>query len=227
MTDKTCVLFDCDGTLVDSEILCCEAYVLLFAQYGIALTLTDAIRDFKGVKLNDIFDRMREQHGLRQRADILEAEYRAHVARLFDERLVAIEGVRELLQRIVVPMAVVSNGPVSKMEHSLGLTSLLPFFAQRLFSGYDVQRWKPDPAVIHHAAAQLGVPVAQCILVEDSVSGVQAGIAAGMPVFYYCADAHNPPIDHPLVTRFDDMGQLPALWRARGWALTGAPEVLV
>ncbi|NDL65612.1 6-phosphogluconate phosphatase [Acerihabitans arboris] len=220
MTDKTCVLFDCDGTLVDSEILCCEAYVLLFAQYGIAVTLTEAIKNFKGVKLNEIFDRMKERHGLSRRADILEAEYRAHVARLFDERLVPIDGVHELLRLITVPVAVVSNGPVSKMEHSLGLTALLPFFAHHLYSGYDVQRWKPDPAVIYHAAAQLRLPVEQCILVEDSVSGAQAGIAAGIPVFYYCADPHNPPIVHPLVTRFDDMGQLPGLWCKQGWMLT-------
>lgn len=221
MTDITCILFDCDGTLVDSEILCCEAYVLLFAKYDISLALADVIKQFKGVKLYEIIDRVQQQYGLRQQVEILETEYRTLVARLFDERLVPIDGVRELLRQIIVPVAVVSNGPVSKMEHSLGLTDLLSFFGRRLFSGYDVQRWKPDPAVIYHAAAELRVPVEQCILVEDSVSGTQAGIAAGIPVFYYCADPHNPPIDHPLVIRFDDMSKLPGLWRERGWALTG------
>ncbi len=227
MTSISCILFDCDGTLVDSEILCCEAYVIVFGRYGIPLTLEQAVREFKGIKLYEIIDRMRTEHGLRQQVETLEAEYRAEVARLFDERLVPIDGVRELLQQIAVPMGVVSNGPVSKMQHSLGLAELLPFFQDHLFSAYDVQRWKPDPAVIYHAVGQLQVPVEQCILVEDSTAGAQAGIAAGIPVFYYCADPHNPPIEHPLVTRFDHMAQLPALWRERGWALTrSAGELL-
>lgn len=220
MTDIACVLFDCDGTLVDSEILCCEAYVILFGKYGISLTLEQAIKEFKGVKIYEILDRMKNERGLRQPVEILEAGYRAEVARLFDERLAPIDGVRQLLQSIIVPMAVVSNGPVSKMQHSLGLTQLLPYLHNHLYSGYDVQRWKPDPAVIYHAAAELDIAVERCILVEDSVSGTHAGIAAGIPVFYYCADPHNPPIDHPLVTRFDHMGQLSELWDQRGWTLT-------
>ncbi len=227
MTGISCVLFDCDGTLVDSEILCCEAYVILFARYGIPITLEQVIREFKGVKLYDIIDRVKQRHVLEQRVDILEAEYRAEVARLFDERLVPIEGIQELLQQIIVPLAVVSNGPVSKMQHSLGLTELLSFFKDRLYSGYDLHRWKPDPAIIYHAAAELQVPVNQCILVEDSAAGTQAGIAAGIPVFYYCADPFNPPIEHPLVTRFDNMSQLPTLWHDRGWILTRTPAPLI
>ena len=73
---------------------------------------------------------------------------------------------------------------------------------------------------MYHAAQQMGVPVEHCILVDDSEAGARAGIAAGIPVFYYCADAHNPTIDHPLVTVFTDMAQLPALWQERGWQLT-------
>ncbi|TCV95424.1 6-phosphogluconate phosphatase [Biostraticola tofi] len=216
----SCILFDCDGTLVDSEILCCEAYVVVAANYGISLSLDRVTKDFKGVKLYDIFASLREHHGLQQDVALLEAEYRREVARLFDERLVAIEGVQQLMEQITVPVAVVSNGPVSKMEHSLGLTRLRSFFGDKLYSGYDIRRWKPDPALIHHAAEQLALPVEQCILVEDSVSGTQAGIAAGIPVFYYCADPHNLRIDHPLVTHFDHMAQLPDLWRQKGWQLT-------
>ncbi|MNH32988.1 6-phosphogluconate phosphatase [compost metagenome] len=64
------------------------------------------------------------------------------------------------------------------------------------------------------------VPIERCILVDDSAAGAQAGIAAGIPVFYFCADPHNPPIESPLVTPFNDLAQLPALWRERGWRLT-------
>ncbi|WP_446030586.1 HAD-IA family hydrolase, partial [Lelliottia amnigena] len=86
--------------------------------------------------------------------------------------------------------------------------------------GYDIQRWKPDPALMFHAAKAMNVNVENCILVDDSSAGAQSGIDAGMEVFYFCADPHNKPIDHPKVTTFTDLAQLPELWKARGWKIT-------
>ncbi len=221
MTQVECVLFDCDGTLVDSEVLCCEAYVNLFAMYGVTYSLEYCLKEFKGKLLYITFERVSKEHGLTESFEELERLYRLEIARLFDLRLRdPIEGVKPLLESITVPMAVVSNGPVSKMQHSLGLTEILPFFGEHLYSGFDIQRWKPDPALLVHAAEKLNIPLEHCILVEDSESGSKAGIAAGIPVFYYCADPHNPPIHHPLVTTFHHMSELPALWQARGWNIT-------
>jgi beta-phosphoglucomutase-like phosphatase (HAD superfamily) len=70
-----------------------------------------------------------------------------------------------------------------------------------LYSGYDIQRWKPDPALMFHAAKAMNVNVENCILVDDSSAGAQSGIAAGMEVFYFCADPHNQ-IDHPKVNLY-------------------------
>lgn len=220
MSSIECVLFDCDGTLVDSEVICCQAYVNIFIPYGLQLSLEEVIKTYKGVKLYDIIDRISAQHGLTVVPETLEKHFRAEVARLFDASLQPIDGIPQLLASIQLPMAVVSNGPVSKMEHSLGLTGLRDHFGEHLYSGYDLKKWKPDPAVIYHAAQQMNIPVANCILVEDSLSGTQAGISAGIPVFYYCADPHNPPIDHPLVTPFHDMFELPRLWQEKGWHIT-------
>ncbi|OVZ93768.1 6-phosphogluconate phosphatase [Yersinia frederiksenii] len=220
MSQIECVMFDCDGTLVDSEVLCCQAYVVMFAHYDIHLSLEEVIKRFKGVKLNEIVALVSQENGLDEPIDALEKLYRAEVARLFDAELQPITGAKALLEQITLPVCVVSNGPVSKMQHSLGLTGLLPFFEERLYSGYDIQRWKPDPALIYHAAEEMHIAAECCILVEDSAAGTHAGIAAGIPVFYYCADPHNQPIHHPLVTMFDDMRQLPELWRARGWHIT-------
>ncbi|MFA3763103.1 6-phosphogluconate phosphatase [Yersinia sp. 2544 StPb PI] len=220
MNNIECVMFDCDGTLVDSEVLCCRAYVVMFAHYGIHLSLEEVIKRFKGVKLNEIVALVSKENGLDESIATLEKLYRAEVARLFDAELQPIAGAKALLEQITLPVCVVSNGPVSKMQHSLGLTGLLSFFDTRLYSGYDIQRWKPDPALIYHAAKEMQVAAEHCILVEDSAAGTHAGIAAGIPVFYYCADPHNQPIHHPLVTMFDDMQQLPDLWRERGWQIT-------
>jgi len=214
------VFFDCDGTLVDSELLCTQAYVNTFALYGISCLLQEMFEKYKGVQLYDIIRDVAETHHVSLPQAAFETDYRAEVARLFDESLTPIPGAKALVEKITVPMCVVSNGTVKKMQHSLGLTGMLPWFNQRLFSGYDISRWKPDPGLMYHAAEQMQVPVERCILVDDSEAGARAGIAAGIPVFYYCADAHNPDIDHPLVTRFTEMSELPALWQARGWQLT-------
>ncbi|CAI0850003.1 MULTISPECIES: 6-phosphogluconate phosphatase [Serratia] len=220
MNQVECVLFDCDGTLVDSEVLCSKAYVHMFAHYGIELALEEVFKKYKGIKLYEIIERVNTEQGVNLPASDLEPIFRQEVARLFDAELQPIAGARELLAQMTAPMCTVSNGPVSKMQHSLGLTDMLSYFDDRLFSGYDIQRWKPDPAIVFHAAQQMQVPVERCILVDDSVAGAQAGIAAGIPVFYFCADPHNQPIDHPLVTTFEDLAQLPALWQQRGWQLT-------
>lgn len=214
-----CIFFDCDGTLVDSEVICTQSYVNTFARYGIELSLQQMFEQYKGVKLYDIIHDVTAQHQVTLPLAEVESAYRAEVARLFDLDLQPIAGARALVERVKVPMCVVSNGTVKKMEHSLGLTGMLPYLSGRLYSGYDINHWKPDPELMYHAAEQMQVPIEKCILVDDSEAGARAGIAAGIPVFYYCADAHNPVIDHPLVTRFDDMAQLPALWRARGWDL--------
>ncbi|MFV8986560.1 6-phosphogluconate phosphatase [Serratia fonticola] len=220
MNQVECVLFDCDGTLVDSEVLCSKAYVHMFAHYGIELALEEVFKKYKGIKLYEIIELVNAEQGVNLPASDLEPIFRQEVARLFDAELQPIAGARELLAQMTAPMCTVSNGPVSKMQHSLGLTDMLSYFDDRLFSGYDIQRWKPDPAIVFHAAQQMQVPVERCILVDDSVAGAQAGIAAGIPVFYFCADPHNQPIDHPLVTTFEDLAQLPALWQQRGWQLT-------
>ena len=194
MTQPEAVFFDCDGTLVDSEVICSRAYVHMFQEFGITLDLAEIFKRFKGVKLYEIIDTINAEYGVNLQKATLEPIYRAEVARLFDSELEVIPGAQALLDAVSVPMCVVSNGPVSKMQHSLGRTGLLRHFTDRLYSGYDIQRWKPDPALMFHAA--------------------------GMEVFYFCADPHNQPIDHPKVTTFTDLAELPALWQARGWNIT-------
>ncbi|ASO61532.1 6-phosphogluconate phosphatase [Salmonella enterica] len=220
MSQIEAVFFDCDGTLVDSEVICSRAYVAMFRQFGITLELTEVFRRFKGIKLYEIIDTISKEHGVALAKAELELVYRAEVARLFDSELEAIAGANTLLKSIKTPMCVVSNGPVSKMQHSLGKLGMLHHFPDLLFSGYDIQRWKPDPALMFHAANAMNVNVEQCILVDDSSAGAQSGIAAGMEVFYFCADPHNKPIVHPKVTTFTDLAQLQGLWKARGWNIT-------
>ena len=220
MSGVEAVFFDCDGTLVDSEVICSRAYVHMFKTFGITLDLEDIFKRFKGVKLYEIIDIINEEHGTKLAKSDLEPVYRAEVARLFDSELEVIDGAGALIDAVNIPMCIVSNGPVSKMQHSLGKLGMLHHFPDKLFSGYDIQRWKPDPALMYHAAKAINVNVENCILVDDSAAGAQSGIDAGMEVFYFCADPHNKPIVHPKVTMFTELSQLPELWKARGWDIT-------
>ena len=220
MSQIDAVFFDCDGTLVDSEVICSRAYVHMFREFGITLDLEEVFKRFKGVKLYEIIDIVNAENGVDLAKADLEPVYRAEVARLFDSELEVIAGANALLDAMTIPMCVVSNGPVSKMNHSLGKLGMLHHFPDLLFSGYDIQRWKPDPALMYHAAKAMNVDPTKCILVDDSSAGAQAGIAAGMEVFYFCADPHNKPLNHPKVTTFTDLAQLPELWKARGWDIT-------
>ena len=192
----------------------------MFREFGITLDLEEIFKRFKGVKLYEIIDTINAEYGVNLDKATLEPVYRDEVARLFDTELEVISGAQALLDAVNVPMCVVSNGPVSKMQHSLGKTGMLRHFPERLYSGYDIQRWKPDPALMLHAAKAMNVNVENCILVDDSSAGAQSGIAAGMEVFYFCADPHNKPIDHPKVTTFTRLEALPELWKARGWHIT-------
>ena len=119
MTQPEAVFFDCDGTLVDSEVICSRAYVHMFQEFGITLDLAEIFKRFKGVKLYEIIDTINAEYGVNLQKATLEPIYRAEVARLFDSELEVIPGAQALLDAVSVPMCVVSNGPVSKMQHSL------------------------------------------------------------------------------------------------------------
>jgi HAD superfamily hydrolase (TIGR01509 family) len=109
-------------------------------------------------------------------------ERAARCSGAFEADLQAIEGIHAALAAITIPGCVVSNGPMSKLTHTLGLTKLLGHFEGRIFSAYDVGSWKSDPGLFLHAARALGIDPSRCVVVEDSLSGVRAAKAAGMRV---------------------------------------------
>lgn len=105
MNQVECVLFDCDGTLVDSEVLCSKAYVHMFAHYSIELALEEVFKKYKGIKLYEIIELVNAEHGVNLPASDLEPIFRQEVARLFDAELQPIAGARELLAQMNAPCA--------------------------------------------------------------------------------------------------------------------------
>jgi HAD superfamily hydrolase (TIGR01509 family) len=131
----------------------------------------------------------------------------------FESDLQAVEGIHAALAAITRPVCVASNGPMAKMQHTLGLTNLLGHFEGRIFSAYDIGVWKPDPGLFLYAARTFGAEPSRCIVVEDSLSGIRAANAAGMRVLGYTAGNARAmsELGAECTDLFHSMDELPAL----------------
>ena len=204
------VIFDCDGTLVDSEELGTSVLLKMAAELGLDLPLRETNAYFRGWKLDQCVAQIQTWLGRELPADFV-AQVRSRTESTFRAGLQPIPGAVELVRALRLPMCVASSGPREKIELSLTLTGLLPYFKDRIFSGYEVGSWKPDPGLFLHAAQAMGVEPADCAVVEDSLVGVQAGVAAGMQVFAYQPEEVDPRIPQGvhILKRLDEL--LPAL----------------
>lgn len=202
-------IFDCDGTLVDSERLCQEVMVECIAEYGLLLSVEDALQRFRGGNMANCVATFETMLG-HSLPEQFVPNYRRRLAVTFRERLQPVTGARQVVQSAPGPIAVASSGPPEKIRLSLELTELLPYFGPHLYSCYELNAWKPDPKIFLHTAKRLGVPPADCTVVEDSMPGILAGLAAGMRVIAYQEAEIDPAIpDEVIVVRhFAEVGPL-------------------
>ncbi len=202
------VLFDCDGTLVDSERLCNQGLAELLGEVGAEISIEDLVRDYRGRKLSETLATVESSFGVTL-GETFVVRYRQRVSELFEQQLQPTDGIHDALRGMEHKMAVVSSGPMHKIRQSLSLCALLEHFGDHVYSSFDVGIWKPDPGIYLHAARALGVPAEHCAVVEDSLVGVQAGVNAGMKTFFYNRFAE--PLPHDSVVSFRDMRELPSL----------------
>ena len=203
-----CLIFDCDGTLVDSEFLSHVGFTQALGENGIRMTPEESLARHRGGKLADML-----QHAAGTAPvppfDQFAARYYALLAQLFESQLQPMPGVQSALAKLDLPMCVASNAPLAKTRHSLSLTGLDVYFGDKLFSAYEVERWKPDPALFLYAADQMGYAPQECAVIEDSPVGVEAALAAGMQTFHFTNGATEPRIGNSIQFKF--MTELPAL----------------
>jgi len=203
-----CLLFDNDGTLVDSERLSCVAYVRLFSTYGVNLDADELEIRFKGNKLNDILKALSSEHHITLRNDFVQ-QYRTLIAELFEQELKPIDGIHATLEQLSYPKAIVSGGPPEKIKQALNICNLTHFFDENIFSSYDINSWKPEPAIYLHAAQTMQYLPSNCYVIEDSMAGLAAGSRAGMKTFFYNTKNIEPPCE--TITSFSNMLDLPKL----------------
>lgn len=187
----SCVIFDCDGVLVDSEILASQASLRMLEPYGINMTPQEYAHLYAGKKEEDILASVQKDFNINLPDDFL-SKVRLEIEHSLDHDLQAIPGVVETISPLPVTKAVVSNSRLVRVISSLKVAGLTELFGKKLFAAEMVERPKPAPDVYLYAASELGVKPAECLVVEDSQSGVTAAHSAGMQVIGFLGASHIP-----------------------------------
>jgi HAD superfamily hydrolase (TIGR01509 family) len=212
--DFDLVIFDCDGVLVDSELISCRAHAQILTRHGYAITEQQVLDRFLGVSDREARLTIEAESG-RLLPDDFEAQVKAATLQFYADDLRAIANVADAIAAIDLAKCVASSGTPEKITHGLTSAGLYDILAPHIFSATQVARGKPAPDLFLYAAKQMGAPPARCIVIEDSVPGIRAALAAGMSVLGFCGGSHCRP-GHADKLRaagaaiiFDDMRQLP------------------
>ncbi len=183
------VIFDCDGVLVDSELISARILINALATVGVHVDLAHVKRHFIGRSWNKVAAEVRHSHGLLLGSDFEEL-YRRNLMEAFRDELKPVVGVEAVLTQLAVTACVATSSSQARAERSLQMTGLARYFEGRLFTASMVANGKPAPDLFLHAADMMGVAARRCLVIEDSSPGVEAGLAAGMQVLRFAGGSH-------------------------------------
>jgi HAD superfamily hydrolase (TIGR01509 family) len=210
------VIFDCDGVLIDSELIGCRAEAAELARTGIAISADEILARFTGISSKAMYATLEAELGRPLPPD-LEARIAARIRADFERELAPVSGIHAALDRLRCAKCVASSSDPARLDHSLTLTGLLERFAPHIFSATMVRHGKPAPDLFLFAAQAMKVAPAECLVVEDSEAGVQAALAAGMRVLGFTGGSHCGPEHAARLLAagaslvFADMARLPGL----------------
>jgi HAD superfamily hydrolase (TIGR01509 family) len=210
------VIFDCDGVLVDSEVVSCRVHADVLTRYGYPITAEEVHRRFLGRTARDAASEIERELG-RPLAESYELDRRTTLLAALAETVEAIPFLCDALDAIDARICVASSAAHDKIFTTLTRTRLYQRFAPNIFSGTQVKNGKPAPDLFLLAATQMAALPEQCLVIEDSVPGVTGARAAGMTVLGFHGGSHCRPGDDEAlraagsVATFDDMRQLPGL----------------
>ncbi|MEL6950497.1 MAG: HAD family hydrolase [Pseudomonadota bacterium] len=204
------VIFDCDGVLVDSEMITNRVFCEMLNELGVEVTLEDMFERFVGHSMATCIEIITELRGCPP-PDGFVKRLRHKAGAALQAEVEAVPGVSDVVDSLNIPYCVASSGEPAKIRLTLGKTGLLGRFEQKIFSVVDVARPKPEPDIFLHAASEMGVAPSACAVIEDTPTGVSAGVAAGMYVYGFAA--HTPSrrlLDAGAHEVFSKMSALPA-----------------
>lgn len=209
------VIFDCDGVLVDSEPIALGTFQTMIAELGLIMSYEEVIRRFQARPVKICVEVVEQLLGKPVPQGFVDA-FHARTFEIFQKELQPVEGIFHALDGISgqIQSCVASSGTHDKMRITLTKTGLYARFEGRIFSTVEVARGKPHPDIFLYAAEKMGVSPRDCVVVEDSLPGVQAGVAAGMTVLGYTKLSSADEIRACGAHVFDDMTQLPVLLKS-------------
>ncbi|PCJ82530.1 MAG: HAD family hydrolase [Bacteroidetes bacterium] len=207
MKKYKCIIFDCDGVLVDSETLGNQVMVDMANEHGANIDIAYAMENFKGSFLKDCISQV-ETIIQKTLPESFEKEYRKRTFDVFKMGLKPVDGIKEVLQKLEIPFCVASSGPKEKIKWNLEITGLIDFFNNNIFSCYDIGKWKPSPAIFLHAATTMGFLPDECLVIEDSVIGVTAAKNGGFDVFGFAMHNEDENFAKTATKQFYHMDEL-------------------
>lgn len=206
-TEYKCIIFDSDGVLVDSETLSAKVFQEMAREMGFELDFKTAVERFAGVSMKENLQFI--QDNIRKPLpDNFEREFRERSFQIYKTDLKAVKGIHDLIKKLRVPFCVASSGPPEKIRLNLRLVGLLDYFENRIFSSYDIGSWKPEPGIFLHAAGEMGFVPDDCVVVEDSASGIKAARAGGFRVYALAGEKRKELFMQLGATVFGSMPEL-------------------
>lgn len=206
--DFDAIIFDCDGTLVDSEPISVGVLVDFVREFGLDLEIEEVLPLFVGRDMPGIVAVLESRIGSALPDEFCD-DFRSRQAVALKRDLEVIAGAHELLDAMTRQYCIASNAPQDKIRINLTTTGLDKYFSPcRTFSAYDINAWKPDPDLFFFAAQKMEIEVSRCVVIEDSLAGIDAGLAADMQVIGYSPTPEEMPTDkvpfvHSLVELID------------------------
>lgn len=210
MKGYKCIIFDSDGVLVDSETLSARVFQEMAGELGFELNFETAVEQFAGISMKENLQFIREniQGSL---PEDFEQEFRQRTYEVYKTDLKAVAGVHDLIKKLRVPFCVASSGPSEKIRLNLGIVNLLDHFENRIYSSYDIGSWKPEPGIFLYAAKEMGFSPEECLVIEDSASGIRAAIAGGFMVFALAGEKRKSHFEQLGAIAFKNMKELEGL----------------
>lgn len=199
------VIFDCDGVLIDSEIISARMLIAELRSMGVGIDLDYVTQHFLGRSYPTVMKVIKQDFGVNLTPEF-EESYRNRLLDAFTTQLQPIPHIAEMLQRLTTRWCVATSSSPARADRSLRITGLRALVDERLFTASEVAQGKPAPDLFLHAAARMGAEPQRCLVIEDSLNGIKAGHAAGMTVWRFVGGSHLTP---PLAT--EPEGARPAL----------------
>jgi HAD superfamily hydrolase (TIGR01509 family) len=183
------VIFDCDGVLIDSELLTIDVEVALLAEAGVAITGDEIIERYVGISMTAMIADLEARFGCTL-GDDFAARHALQVRGVFERELQAMPGIVDVLAGLPGKICVASSSSPERLRHTLAIAGLYDRFDPHVFSATMVVRGKPAPDLFLHAAERMVAAPSRCLVIEDSVPGIKAAAAAGMSAIGFIGGGH-------------------------------------